>query len=104
MSKYSSSVVIICKKIYLNVYQKYFKELDLVSSLLSFYFKGSTLFCVIHPLMIVDIYLKYNLFMPFETRCCSNHFSDENSIDDEIIKSIPLSKKQVKLEVDVLFE
>jgi hypothetical protein len=89
------------------VYQKYFKELDLVSSLLSFYFKGSTPFCVIPPLMIVDIYLKYNLFIPFETRCCSNHFSDGNSIDDEIIKNIPLSKKQVKLEgenVKKLFE
>jgi len=57
--------------------------------------------------MIVDIYFKYNLFIPFETRCCSNHFSDENSIDDEIIKNIPLSKKQVKLEgedVKKLFE
>ena len=50
--------------------------------------------------MIVDIYLKYNLFIPFATRCCSNHFSDTNSVDEELIKSIPLSKKDAKIDGD----
>jgi len=52
--------------------------------------------------MIVDIYLKYNLFIPFETRCCSNHFSDVNSVDEELIKNIPLSKRDVKIDGDDL--
>ena len=49
------------------------------------------------PDKIVDIYIKYNIFIPFGTRCCQYHFDDCNYFDESEIKNIVIVRHQVKL-------
>ena len=48
-------------------------------------------------MQIVDIYIKFNIFIPLGTRCCRTHFDQSKYVSEIEIKNITIIKPQVKL-------
>ena len=65
-------------------------------------FKGSVPLSTVSPDAIVNLYMKKNIFVPFNTRCCKNHLDDCGYVHDAETTNIIIIKKQVKLTGETL--
>jgi hypothetical protein len=45
----------------------------------------------------VHLYIKKNIFVPFNTRCCRSHFDEFGLIDEKEIQNIIIVQNRVKL-------
>ena len=50
----------------------------------------------------MNLFIKKNIFIPFDSRCCNRHFSDHGNIKEEDIKNIIIVQHRVKLGGDEL--